>query len=204
LCLCQKNNTWFWLDKILVYFTILLIANDDFHSCLIVIKIIYCSFHKIKKKGVQVKTLLDGHLIDLKCFFKRWLWLETMKQSWKRSLIWTPSLNCGPKLVYMPSSSTRKFIKLVEITHVLGSMEDECCFSIVVFIKNKIRKHLTCHLDLCTWLCAIANFPFEKAINLQANTKWWYYVDSWNHMLHFEWQLHFIFQALGCGTLHFS
>ncbi len=43
-----------------------------------------------------------------------------------------------------------KFIKLVEITHVLGSMEDECCFSIVVFIKNKIRKHLTCHLDLCT------------------------------------------------------
>ncbi len=43
-----------------------------------------------------------------------------------------------------------KFIKLFERTRVLGSMEDECCFSIVVFIKNKIRKHLTCHLDLCS------------------------------------------------------
>ncbi len=102
-----------------------------------------------------------------------------------------------------------KFIKLVEITRVLRSMEDECCFSMVVIIKNKIRKHLTCHLDLCTWFCAqwfyaIANFPFEKAINLEANTKWWYYVHSWNYMLLFKWQLHFILQVLGCGTVHCS
>ncbi len=102
-----------------------------------------------------------------------------------------------------------KFIKLLEITRVLASMEDKCCFSIVVFIKNNIRKHFTCHLDLCNWFYAlwffaIANFPFEKAINLQANTKWWYYVDFWNHIFLFEWQLHFTFQVLGCATLHCS
>jgi hypothetical protein len=44
-----------------------------------------------------------------------------------------------------------KFIKLAKITfdQLLGSMEDEWCFSIMAFMKNKLKNHLTAHLDLC-------------------------------------------------------
>lgn len=47
-----------------------------------------------------------------------------------------------------------KFIKLAKITcvQVLGFVEDEKSLSTMVFIKNKLRNHLLCHLDLCTWL----------------------------------------------------
>jgi hypothetical protein len=32
--------------------------------------------------------------------------------------------------------------------HVLGSIEDESCFSSISFLKNKLRNHLNLHLEL--------------------------------------------------------
>jgi hypothetical protein len=45
-----------------------------------------------------------------------------------------------------------KCMKLAEIAcvQVLGSVENERCFLVVAFMKNKLRNRLTCHLDLCT------------------------------------------------------
>jgi hypothetical protein len=55
-----------------------------------------------------------------------------------------------------------EFIKLIEIAcvQILGTMEDEHCFSTMAFMKNKSRNHLTCHLDLCT------RFYAQKFYNL--------------------------------------
>jgi hypothetical protein len=46
-------NPNFWapnLDKVI----------DDFHQCLIVIKVIYCNIRKVGKDRVWVKALFDG------------------------------------------------------------------------------------------------------------------------------------------------
>jgi hypothetical protein len=44
-----------------------------------------------------------------------------------------------------------KYIKVVEITmvQILGSIEDERTFSNLVFMKSKLHKKLTTHLNLC-------------------------------------------------------
>jgi len=43
--------------------------GDDFHRCLIVIKVVYCTICKVGKDGVWVKLFLDGHLLDSQCSF---------------------------------------------------------------------------------------------------------------------------------------
>jgi len=59
----------------------------------------------------------------------------------------------------------------VEITIVMfvGTMEDENTFSIVNFMKFKLRNHLTTHLDLVVWMYAqkfyrLETFPFYTTI----------------------------------------
>ncbi len=71
-----------------------------------------------------------------------------------------------------------KFIKLVEIAcvQVLRSVENERCFLVVAFMKNKLRNRWTCHLDLCTCFYTqqfynIGNFPYEDAMMWWKNTK---------------------------------
>jgi hypothetical protein len=41
-----------------------------------------------------------------------------------------------------------KFAKLA-MCQVLGSIDDEHCFSILFFMKGKLCNHLTTHLDVC-------------------------------------------------------
>ncbi len=44
---------------------------DDFHWCLIVIKVAYCSPCKVAKDEAWMETFLDNHYLDLQCsFFK--------------------------------------------------------------------------------------------------------------------------------------
>jgi hypothetical protein len=39
-------------------------VGDDFHQCLIVIKVAYCNIHKVGKDGMWAKLFFDGHLLD--------------------------------------------------------------------------------------------------------------------------------------------
>jgi len=43
-----------------------------------------------------------------------------------------------------------EYIKLVElvVVQVIGSIEDECCSSMLTFTKNKLQNQLTMHLEL--------------------------------------------------------
>jgi len=52
---------------------------------------------------------------------------------------------------------------------VLGSVENERCFSNFNFVKSKLKNKLTTHLDLLMWMYAhkyftLQTFPFDAAI----------------------------------------
>lgn len=58
--------------------------------------------------------------------------------------------------------SFSKYVKLVEVimVHVLGFVEDEHCFSLVSFLKNKMCNHLNQHLQLVVAMYADFYFYF--------------------------------------------
>jgi len=43
-----------------------------------------------------------------------------------------------------------EYVKFVELTmlHIIGSVEDEKCFSTLAFMKSKLRNKLTTHLPI--------------------------------------------------------
>jgi hypothetical protein len=64
-----------------------------------------------------------------------------------------------------------KYMKLIEVNvvHVLGSIENECTFNTLSFMKNQLQNWLSMHLDLCTQfysqqIFSLQIFPYEKAI----------------------------------------
>jgi hypothetical protein len=70
------------------------------------------------------------------------------------------------------SAKLSEFMKVVEIAHVqvLGSVEDERTFSLLAFLKSKLRNRLTTHLDLVVRMFAqdfytLNTFPYQAAIS---------------------------------------
>ncbi len=62
-----------------------------------------------------------------------------------------------------------KLAKLVMV-QVVGSVEDERCFSIMAFMKSKLHNRLTTHLPLVVrmfaqWFYIIHNFPYKECID---------------------------------------
>lgn len=141
---------------------------------MIVIKDAYYRLHNVWRDGVLMEYILDGCDLDLQCLKKKKLWLQTMNQPWKRTLFWIISFDCGPRLHTFSSIFKHKLfkcIKLVDVAcvQILEYVEDEHCFFVVVFMNNKLKICLTCHLDLymcffAQWFCIIEKFPFEEAI----------------------------------------
>jgi hypothetical protein len=61
-----------------------------------------------------------------------------------------------------------KVAKIVMVM-VLGSMEDERTFNNLAFMKSKLHKRLTTHLDLCVrmftqFIYIVTNFPYDATI----------------------------------------
>jgi hypothetical protein len=64
-----------------------------------------------------------------------------------------------------------KYVKLVEMAmvQIVSGVEDECCFSMLAFIKSKLRNKLTIHLLLVVWMFAqrfytLQSFPYAECI----------------------------------------
>jgi len=86
-------------------------------------------------------------------------------QMWKR---FTSSVILKNKIL--------EYFKLVEfaIGVIRGNVEDECTFSTIIFMKSKLRNHLTTNLDLvvsmyvqCVFI--LQTFPFHIANTHQKN-----------------------------------
>jgi hypothetical protein len=64
---------------------------DDFHWCLIVIKVSYCSPWKVVKDGAWVETFLDSHYLDSKCSLFKMTMNARRYTILKEFLMWTMS-----------------------------------------------------------------------------------------------------------------
>lgn len=65
-----------------------------------------------------------------------------------------------------------EFLKLAEmaVVYVLGSVEDECLFSSVGFLKSKLRNHLEENLQVVVGMFSqriftLENFPYQKVFD---------------------------------------
>jgi hypothetical protein len=79
-----------------------------------------------------------------------------------------------------------KFIKLAKIVaiQVIGSMEDECTFNILSFMKSKLKNRFTSHLDLVIrtfsqHLYTFEKFPYDLAIEKWKEIRAWYADNIW-------------------------
>jgi hypothetical protein len=99
-------------------------------------------------------------------------------------VVMKPPLDCHPwsrmwtllTINQIICSKLLKWLKLVELSMamVLGSVEDERCFSNLSIIKNKLRNWLIAHLDLVVWMYA-QSFYIIKTFMFTITIK------SWNH-----------------------
>jgi hypothetical protein len=66
-----------------------------------------------------------------------------------------------------------KFAKIA-VVHILGSVQDECCFSSLSFLKNKLRNHLNDHLGVVVGMYSqkvfnLHTFPYDQYFDVWAN-----------------------------------
>jgi hypothetical protein len=52
-----------------------------------------------------------------------------------------------------------KLAKL-DVVQIIGSIENECCFSTLIFMKIKLRNRLTMHLKLLIHIFSLKTIPF--------------------------------------------
>lgn len=122
-------------------------------------------------------------------------WNPILKLPWKLRIIAIQPLKCGKglPLVWFWKIKFLKYFKLVEfaIVVVLGNVENECTFSTIIFMKSKLRNHLTTNLDLvvsmyvqCVFI--LQTFPFHIA-NTQKQISM-----GWNYKIleQFTWHFH--------------
>jgi hypothetical protein len=76
-------------------------------------------------------------------------------------------------------------VKLAEMTmvQIVGSVEDERCFSTLAFMKLKLCNKLTTHLPLVVWMFAkwyyaLQNFSYVECIEQWQTTQHCYYYDG--------------------------
>jgi hypothetical protein len=69
-----------------------------------------------------------------------------------------------------------EYMKLAKIVvvHVLGSVQDERCFSSLSFLKNKLRNHLDDHLGVVVGMYSqkvfnLLTFPYDQCFDMWAN-----------------------------------
>jgi hypothetical protein len=69
-----------------------------------------------------------------------------------------------------------EYMKLAKmaVVHVLGSVQDEHCFSSLSFLKNKLRNNLDEHLGVVVGMYSqkvfnLHTFPFNQCFDLSAN-----------------------------------
>ncbi len=107
----------FWVDH----------PNDvENVSCqhLTIIKVAYSMLHKVGKMGVLVKALLDGHPLDVQCYFLKMKMVANSEAVMKEEPLMNLVTCYTPRSILLPSSSTsfmnsESLLKL----HVLKSLD---------------------------------------------------------------------------------
>jgi hypothetical protein len=129
---------------------------------------------------IFIPPLLDDLKLDEQTIFFKMTMMSNVIATMK------PSINCN---LYSKmwalfvnnqiiSHKLFEWLKPIELfmTMVLGSVEDERCYFIFSFIKNKLRKRLSIHLNLVVHMYAqkyyfLDNFPFSTAMRSRTQKK---------------------------------
>ncbi|KAG0595346.1 hypothetical protein M758_UG159400 [Ceratodon purpureus] len=146
----------------------------SFQAHLDVLTDFYCEPKEVQDGD---KTRLVPPLLD------RWK-LQNQQSMFKTAMMSNSERACEPPFYCNPlsriwrvlsansltSHMISEYIKLAEIAvvHVIGSVEDERCFSTLGFLKNKLRNALNEHLPLVVGMFAqkmftLHSFPYEAA-----------------------------------------
>ncbi len=112
------------------------------------------------------------------CFFtptfdlQRFLFVFTMTKNVKLAMQKPSDVNLVTKLWKTLTSFQILEVKIPEYTklakldvvQVIGPIENECCFSTVIFMNIKLRNRLTMHLELVIHMFSLKTIPFGVAI----------------------------------------
>jgi hypothetical protein len=71
----------------------------------------------------------------------------------------------------------------IAMVQIVGSVEDEHCFSMLAFMKSKLHNRLTTHLPLVVrmfaqWFYTLQNFAYVECIEQWRTTQHRYYYDG--------------------------
>jgi len=110
----------------------------------------YGKTHKVNEQEVKVHLLLNANDIDC----RQGKFKFTMKSN--ATFFMVPPFDINPlihmwclvKTIWILVSSFLEYVKLVELimVQILSSVEDERCFSTMVFMKLKLHNRFTTHL----------------------------------------------------------
>eukprot|EP01018_Ginkgo_biloba_P011873 Gb_23573 [translate_table: standard] len=128
---------------------------------------------KVQVHGEEVEGILDqSKLVEQSSCFGQTMWrqFQQLEDPLKNGAI-TRLWNILGASQYLQENMSEYF-KLADLcqTMILGSVEDERVFSLLSFLKSKLRNKLNKHLDPCLRLYVtkynINNFPFDRALAL--------------------------------------
>lgn len=152
-------------------------AQGSFSKHLDVLKEYYC-----EPKYIQTATgqrLIPPVLDRWKLETQQGMFKTAMMSNWERAM--EPPFDLNPltrlwRLLNANSLTNHLFpeyVKLAEIAvvHVLGSVEDERCFSSLGFLKNKVRNSLDEHLPLVVTMFSqkiynLRTFPYDATYDM--------------------------------------
>lgn len=151
-------------------------AQVSFSKHLDVLKQYYCEPKYIQTTEGQrlIPPVLDQWKLDT----QQGMFKTAMMSNWERAM--EPPFDLNPltrlwRLLNANSLTNHLFpeyVKLAEIAvvHVLGSVEDERCFSSLGFLKNKVRNSLDEHLPLVvtmfSLIYSLRTFPYDATYNM--------------------------------------
>jgi hypothetical protein len=143
------------------------------HLALLKTEFCFEKFIGLENEWVKILALLDEGRLDVSVFFFK----ITMKSNHFTTL--EPPLPCNPIIRLWSKITSNTFLhhQLLEyfalakvvVVMVLGSMENECYFSTLFFMKSKLWNQLTTHLNLVVNMFAhihytLDTFPFGDVI----------------------------------------
>jgi len=115
---------------------------------------------------VFILLLLDEAKLDEQTSFFKMAMMSKVAMAMKSPINCNPfskmsTLLVNNQITFHKLSKWLKLIKLFMVM-ILGSVEDERCFFIIFFIKNKLRNRIATHLYLVLCMYAQTNYSLDN------------------------------------------
>jgi hypothetical protein len=154
-------------------------AEERFRKHLHLLKRFYGESKTIVEgdKSRSIAPLLDSWQLDSQQAYFKLAMLNNHKQAMEQPFDVNPLTRLWRSLDSASLCIFPKYMKLAKmvVVHVLGSVQDERCFSSLSFLKNKLRNALDEHLELVVGMYSqkifsLESFPYDTCFDRWANS----------------------------------